>query len=282
MNYRHAYHAGNFADVIKHVTLVGLLNALCRKDAPFCYLDTHAGPGCYDLLGEQGAKKKEHQGGIDKAIVSSGAPPIVNQYLDCIALANGVLFQRGNGPLRYYPGSPWIAHCLARKGDRIIACELHPQEHHALRATFKGNKQVSVHHLDGFRALKAFLPPREQRGLVLMDPPFEAPDEFKRIVGSLEQGLQRWPRGTYVVWYPLKETLRVRQFYRALKAKALCPIFILEMTIYPDSAQQLHGCGLSVLNPPWRFDHAMAQAVAWLWKTLTINNQGGHRLYWLN
>lgn len=281
MNYRHVYHAGSFTDVVKHVILTALISSLERKDSPFCYIDTHAGTGYYDLFSDFAEKSKEYVGGIEKVIQQENAPPIVKRYLNCVHQINNKLTESKYSSLRYYPGSPMIARQLMRPSDRIIACELQPQEYQALRNTFSGDKQVAVHHLDGFLGLKAFLPPPERRGLVLIDPPYEDPEEFTRIAHSLPISLKRWETGIYAIWYPIKEKTQVDRFYRAIKQTIKQPILAIELTIYPDLPSHLNGCGLVVINPPWQFDESVQEILPWLWKALTINNQGGFRAYLL-
>ena len=279
MNYRHSYHAGNFADVVKHITLVALITAIERKETPFCYIDTHAGIGYYDLLSTFAEKNKEYTGGIEKVIQQDKAPALVERYLDCVHRINNQLTASKYAALRYYPGSPMIARYLARPHDRIVACELQLQEYQTLKTTFSGDKQVAIHHADGFLGLKAFLPPVERRGMVLIDPPYENPDEFTRIVHSLPIALKRWESGIYAIWYPIKERAAVERFYRSIKQTIQQPVFAIELTICPDLPNHLNGCGMVVVNPPWQFDQSVQELVPWLWKTLTINGQGAYRAY---
>ncbi len=281
MNYRHSYHAGNFADILKHVTLTALVMALQNKDKPFCYIDTHAGTGVYDLSCEQAKKTNEYTGGIEKVIQAEQPPAIIKRYLDCVHQINNRLTGTKFSSLRYYPGSPLIARQLLRPHDRVVACELHPQEYQLLKNTFAGDKQVAVHHLDGFLGLKAFLPPAERRGLILIDPPYESPDEYNRIVHSLPSALKRFENGIYAIWYPIKEKKDTEHFYKTLQKNICLPILIAELTIYPDLPQHLNGCGLAIINPPFQFDHTLKELLPWLWKALTINDQGGFGTYLL-
>ncbi|MBX3708632.1 MAG: 23S rRNA (adenine(2030)-N(6))-methyltransferase RlmJ [Gammaproteobacteria bacterium] len=277
MNYRHSYHAGSFTDVVKHVILTALITSISRKDSSFCYIDTHAGTGYYDLFSEFAKKTREYEGGIEKIIQQENPPPLVKDYLDCVHKINNQLTGAKFASLRYYPGSPMIARYLARPHDRIIACELQPQEYQALKTAFAGDKQVAVHHTDGFLGLKAFLPPRERRGIVLIDPPYENPDEFTRIARSLPTAIKRWSTGIYAIWYPIKEKNQVDRFYRILKETIALPIFSIELTIYPDLPNHLNGCGMVIFNPPWQFDALIKKTLPWLWKSLTINGQGSYQ-----
>lgn len=277
MNYRHSYHAGIFADVFKHVILTALVTSLSRKDAPYCYIDTHAGRGYYDLFSEQAQKTKEYESGIEKVIQQENPPPLVKLYLDCVHKINNQLTASKFASLRYYPGSPMIARMLARPHDQIIACELQREEYEALRKTFAGDKQVAVHHTDGFQGLKAFLPPKLRRGLILIDPPYESPDEYNHIVHALQVAIKRFTTGIYAIWYPIKEKAEVSRFYRNLQGKIELPIYSVELTIYPDLPNHLNGCGVAIINPPWQFDHSVNTILPWLWKALTINGQGSYQ-----
>lgn len=278
MNYRHLYHAGNFTDVVKHITLIALLTTLSRKNTPFCYIDTHGGTGYYDLFSEYANKNKEYMGGIEKVIQWENPPELIKIYLDCVHRINnqltGMPGQAKFASLRYYPGSPLIARYIMRPRDRMIVSELQPQEYAELRQTFAGDKQVSIHHMDGFLGLKAFLPPRERRGLVLIDPPYENPDEFNRIAQTLPVALKRWETGIVAIWYPIKEKAYTERFHKTLRQTIKHPMLILELTIYPDLPNHLNGCGLAIINPPWKFESVINNFFPWLWQALTINNQG--------
>lgn len=281
MNYRHTYHAGNFADVVKHVILTGLITSLAKKDTPFCYIDTHAGIGYYDLFDHTTQKSKEYEGGIEKIIKQDHPPELIKRYLDCVHLINNQLCGAKYAALRYYPGSPMIALHLARAHERIVACELHPEDYQALKQAFANDKKVAVHHLDGFLGLKAFLPPKERRGLVLIDPPYEDPDEFSRIARSMPGALKRWATGIYAIWYPIKEQTQVKRFYQTLKENIEQPILAIELTTYPYLPHHLNGSGMVVINPPWQFDKTMEDILPWLWKSLSINGQGAYSAFFL-
>jgi 23S rRNA (adenine2030-N6)-methyltransferase len=274
MNYRHSYHAGSYTDVVKHVILTTLMTYISRKDSPLCYIDTHAGIGYYDLFSYAANKTKEYEGGIEKIIQQENPPALIKRYLDCVHKINNQLTGSAFASLRYYPGSPMIARYLARPHDRIIACELQPQDYQSLRSAFAGDKLVAVHHMDGFLSLKALLPPPERRGLVLIDPPYENPDEFTRIAHSLPIALKRWSSGIYAIWYPIKEVGAVKRFYRTLKDTLSVPILSIELTIYPDLPNHLNGCGMAIINPPWLFEEGINEILPWLWNALTINQQG--------
>lgn len=272
MNYRHIYHAGNFADVFRHIILVALLEALQRKDSAFCYLDTHAGIGRYDLNSVEAQKTKEFLTGIDRVINYSGSefPDIVKTYLHCV---------REEYQHHLYPGSPLIARRLLRAQDQMILSELHPEDFRTLKSQFIGDKQVAVHHLDGYLALKAFLPPKTRRGLVLIDPPFEREDEVDQIIEGLKQALKRWQTGVYALWYPIKDNHLVSDLHRQLKLLTGEQILCAEFTIMPaDQINVFRGCGMALINPPWKFDEQLKPVIDWLWSVLSPEKQGGYRL----
>ena len=241
MNYRHAFHAGNFADCMKHALLVRLLAALAAKPRPFFVLDTHAGPGAVDLGAAEASRTLEWQGGIGR--LRGAAPPApLTSYL---ALA-------GTGAT--YPGSPALIRALLRPGDRLACCELHAEDHAALRRRFGADPQVGVHRRDGYAAIKALLPPPERRGLILIDPPFEAEDEFTRLVAALQTGLARFPSGVFAAWCPIKHRAPIRDFFAALADARLRDLIAAELWLRaPLDPTRLNGCGLLVANPPWGF-----------------------------
>ena len=276
MNYRHAFHAGNHADVLKHVVLLGVLEALERKQAPFFVLDTHAGRGQYLLQGEQSDRTGEARGGIFRLFVLRGLPPLVQHYLRRVQADNPV------GALVNYPGSPLLAAQAMRAQDRLVACELQPDEARALGHLFERDGRVQVLARDGYGAVKALLPPKERRGVVLIDPPSEAQDdEFPRILESLRDGLERWPTGIFAVWYPIKRRRSVLPFLRKAAALPVKSSLVAEVMVRPDdSPLRLNGSGMLVLNPPWKLDLALAQALPELAK-LMGEDGASSRLEWL-
>ena len=285
MNYRHHYHAGNFADVMKHALLVRLVAGLQKKEKGFLYLDTHAGRGSYDLAaaakGDSLARTAEHPNGIGRLWTRTDVPPAVAEY---VALVKAFDRERGNTGAEpgFYPGSPWIVKKLAREQDRMALCEKHPEEFEHLDITLGGQPRVSVQQRDGYGALKAMLPPPEKRALVLMDPPFEAADEFARMVTAVGEGLARLPGGVYALWYPLTERARVDAFLDGLMELKLPPALLLELTVAGESsALKLKGCGLVVLNPPWQFDREAGPMLAWLADALRQESGAASRCRWL-
>lgn len=275
MNYRHTYHAGNFADVQKHALLALVIEHLKRKDAAFLYADTHAGIGAYDLGSEQAGKTGEWQGGIGRVLAEAGPPAELRPYLDAVTALNPA------GGLRYYPGSPALAAALARPGDRLALCELHPEDAVTLRRNFAADSRVGVHHMDGYTALKALLPPPERRGLVLIDPPFEVRDEFERMRKGLAQAIRRWPTGLYALWYPIKARDPVERFHADLAMQGLPKTLVAEVMMRAgDDPTRLNGAGLVLVNPPWKLDESLAALLPWLARVLAPES-GFSRLDWL-
>ena len=276
MNYRHAFHAGNHADVLKHVVLLALLEALERKATPYFVLDTHAGRGRYLLQGEQAAKTGEAQTGIFRLFVLHGLPALLQRYLKRIQADNPV------GALIAYPGSPLITAQILRADDRLVACELQPEEAHALSALFDHDRRVTVRQCDGYAAIKAMLPPKERRGLVLIDPPYEAQDEeFAVILAALKEGLARWPTGSYAIWYPIKQRRTLNAFFRKVQNLPCKSVLQIELLIHPDDTPlRLNGSGMLIINPPWQLDTELAPVLPVLARLLGERHPS-YRLEWL-
>ena len=261
MNYRHGYHAGNYADVLKHLVLVELLRLLTAKDKKLFVLDTHSGAGGYDLGAGPAARTREAEAGIQRlmAMPRAGMPAAVARYLAAVA-AYDRKFGRGEG-LRHYPGSPRLVRAALRPGDRFVACELHPQEALALKREFAGDRAVDVRQADGYHALKALLPPVERRGLVMIDPPFEKTDEFETLSRGLKHALRRFATGCYAIWYPIKDEDAVAAFKAQL---AGLKTLILEVRLTTAADGKLGACGMAVINPPWTFQESIAEALPWV------------------
>ena len=255
MNYRHGFHAGNFADAVKHSLLVLLLEALGQKPAPWVYFDTHAGAGSYDLGSDHARRTGEAEGGILRLWPARGKLPAAAARLcDIVAYLNPGL---ATGALpRVYPGSPCVAAALARDADRLILAELHPEEARALKMEFKRDRRVAVHERDGYEMLQALTPPKERRGLVLMDPPYEKAEEFELAVAALVSAHGRWATGVYALWYPIKDDSARRRFLRRVEQSGLRKVLLTEFRLAP-RADGLAGSGLLILNPPWKVDEAM-------------------------
>ncbi len=278
LSYRHSFHAGNFADVHKHLVLSLLIQALCRKDTPFCYLDTHAGAGFYDLLGASAQKTGEYRDGIARLWRNESAPPVLRHYLDAVTAANAAA---SSGEPHYYPGSPWLARRWLRPQDRMVLCELHGSEYPGLKQLFQSDAQVAVHHQDGYQGLKAFLPPKERRGLVLIDPAYELKDEFERAGEALIQAVGRWQGGVYALWYPIIAHKPVAGFYARLRASGVRKILVTELNVQEASGAGMTGSGLLIVNPPWQLDQQLRELLPWVWRQLALQGQGGVTVDWL-
>jgi len=262
MNYRHAFHAGNFADVIKHPVLCELLRLLTAKDKKLFVLDTHAGAGGYDLGGALAVRTRESEAGVARLMVTprAGMPAAVARYLAAVT-AYDRKFGATTGGVRHYPGSPRLIRSALRPGDRFVACELHADEFQSLKREFAGDRAIEVREEDGYKALKSLLPPAERRGLVLIDPPFEAADEFDRLLRAMRQGLRRFATGCYAIWYPIKDEAAVETF---LQGMAGLKCLHLEFRVPPLVPGKLAACGMVVINPPWKFEEAMRETLPWL------------------
>lgn len=255
MNYRHIYHAGNFADVLKHAVLARIVTYLKGKDKAFRVIDTHAGTGLYDLTSEEAQKTGEWRGGIGRimeADLPAHAADLLEPLIQAIRTANP------DGGITHYPGSPFLVRSLLRKQDRLTAIELHPKDAVRLRALFAGDFQVRVIELDGWLAPGAQLPPKEKRGLVLMDPPFEKEGDFDRLAQALETGHGRWPGGTYALWYPVKDRKAVALLRDRLRASGIAKILDITLSIRaPSPEPRLDGSGMIVVNPPFTLEAEM-------------------------
>ncbi|HXS72539.1 MAG TPA: 23S rRNA (adenine(2030)-N(6))-methyltransferase RlmJ [Rhodanobacteraceae bacterium] len=275
MNYRHAFHAGNFADVFKHAVLLALLDALTAKDKPLCYLDTHAGRGRYALDDAQADKTGEWREGIGRVFAAAPSLPApLHDYARAIHAFNP------DGRLRVYPGSPALAARALRERDRLLLCETQEEEAAGLREVFRADLRAHVHNRDGYAAMNALLPPPEKRGLVLVDPPFEAQaEEFRVIENALAAAHARWPTGVYAVWYPIKRRALVMPFQRWLGSRGWRDVLLAELLVRPDdSPLRLNGAGFAIINTPWQFEAKLATMLPALKSVLAQAPGASHRL----
>jgi 23S rRNA (adenine2030-N6)-methyltransferase len=288
MNYRHHYHAGNYADVFKHVLLLQLIRAMQRKEKGFLYLDTHAGRGGYDLsvpsvLPDGGEREPEFPAGIGRLWEKpDGLPAAVADYLALVRRfneRNGVV----GDELKFYPGSPWVAKLLLRAQDRMALCELRPDDAEALDFEFARESRVTVEVLDGYKGVKAMLPPLEKRALVLIDPPFETKREFVDILGAVTDALRRMPSAVIAIWYPLTERARTEDFQRGLLALAEPPptLFAELHIVGEESELTMKGCGLLVLNPPWQIEAEIREVLPALKARLRVDAGAAYHCGWI-
>jgi 23S rRNA (adenine2030-N6)-methyltransferase len=278
MNYRHAFHAGNFADVFKHTILIGLFEALKAKQTPFHFMDTHAGRGHYFLDSSESTRTGEAANGIQRLLTATRMPTLLHVYVNLVRSLSS-----GKEDAVEYPGSPQLASLLLRDFDRGTLCELHPEDCAALKSLFRGDARFSVHARDGYAAMNALLSFRERRGLVLIDPPFEAQDdEFRLIEKALVDVQRRWPTGMFAIWYPIKLRQQVQPFHRWLTRSGFSKVVIAELLLHPDnSALRLNGCGMAIINPPWKFERQLEELLAALQSLLAQGRYGQHRIEWL-
>jgi 23S rRNA (adenine2030-N6)-methyltransferase len=285
MNYRHAFHAGNFADVHKHVVLTRILQHLRAKPAAFRVIDTHAGAGRYDLLGPEAARAGEWRSGIARVFplrqpgadgtgVADDVRALLSPYLDIVASLNP------GGELRLYPGSPLIVSALLRPQDRLIACEVDPRAAASLKTALRGEANAKVLPFDGWMGLSANVPPKERRGLVLIDPPYEKTDDFDRLSGAFAQAHRKWPNGLYLLWYPIKAREAADALARRLSRLGVAKIMRCELLIgepRPDAG--LVGSGLILANPPYPLESELKVLLPTLARL--CGSRGSHRVDWL-
>ena len=279
MNYRHAFHAGSFADVHKHAVLARILHYLREKQAPFRVIDTHAGAGLYDLAGPEAQRSGEWRDGIARLMAASFPQPVtalLAPYLEVI----GALNERGR--LTTYPGSPALARAFLRPQDRLTACELEPQAAAALERNLRGDTRIKTVAIDGWTALSAYLPPKERRGLVLVDPPFEQDSDFAQLANGLALAHRKWATGIYMLWYPIKGRSAPDALAKRLRRLGIAKLLRSELTVAPLSdPSRLNGSGVIVVNPPWTLEKELAVLLPALADLLRREGKGGHRLDWL-
>lgn len=279
MNYRHAYHAGSFADVVKHAVLARILVHLAAKPQAFRIIDTHAGTGRYDLAGPEATRTGEWRSGIARLLAAT-LPPDAAMLAEPYLAAVRALNERAT--LRVYPGSPLVARALMRPQDRLIACELEPHAAAALERNLRGDARIKALRLDGWTALSAYVPPKERRGVVVIDPPFEEEAEFARLPHVLAAAHRKWATGIYLLWYPIKGRTEPDALAKRLRRLGVAKILRAELTIAPLSdPSRLNGSGLILVNPPWTLERELAELLPALAHALGRDGKGGFRLDWL-
>jgi len=272
MNYLHTYHAGSFTDVFKHLVLIILLESLTQKETPCCYFDLHAGRGQYDLSSVEAQKTQEYQTGIQKIIekMDETTPAIIQRYASLV---------KAEGFPENYPGSPLIASLCLRAKDSLVLSELVREQCEPLQFLFARDPRVAVHQRDAYEALKGLLPPKEKRGLVLIDPPFEQANDWENILKYVPIGLKKFSTGIFAIWYPLKDLKRVEWFIKAMTKLALPKMINATFCIYPsDASFKINGCGMLVVNAPWKFEETLEACLPWLWQSLSVKGQGSYQV----
>ncbi len=257
LSYRHSFHAGNHADVLKHLTEVAILDYLLQKDKPLCYHDTHAGAGLYSLQSSQAQKTAEYTEGIGKLWRYQPQSPLLGKYLDLVKQLNP------DGELNFYPGSPKIAAMLLRAGDQLQATELHPSDFPLLQSQFLQRRLTRIENIDAFAGIKAMLPPLVKRGLVLIDPPYELKTEYQDLIKGLQEAYKRFPQATYAIWYPVIERSSIEAFIAAIVATGIKNQLRIEFNLHADSpGHGMTGSGMLVINPPYTLAQSLAPALS--------------------
>lgn len=276
LSYRHHFHAGNHADVLKHAVLVWLLRALHGKESAFRYHDTHAGAGRYDLASARAEQNREFEGGIGRLWARTDLPDALREYVDLVRRENP------DGKLRFYPGSPLLGRRLLRKQDRMVLTELNDAEVEELEHLFAGDKQVQLEKRDGYDGLR-LLPPPQRRGVVLVDSSFDRANELTRLVEGLTLAHGRWATGVFALWYPLMDPASMEGFEREVVATGIRKVLQLELSVMEQSLAKkaMRGSGLLVVNPPWKLEETARPALEWLAPLLAQGSGAGSRVRWL-
>jgi len=275
MNYRHAFHAGNHADVLKHLILTRLIALMARKEQPFAYIDSHAGIGLYDLKGDQASRTGEYLEGIARLWGEQELPAATADYMRVLHEMNP------DGELRYYPGSPELARRLSRERERILLNEKHPEDGKLLKDNMKGDRRVAVHLGEGWHVARALLPVAEKRAVLLIDPPFEQLDEMQRCAASLKEAIGRMRQTVAAIWYPIKDQRALKRFYQDLAGSGAPKLLRVELLVHPlDTPASLNGSGLAIANPPWGLEEELRELLPWLAQKLG-QTQGDWRMDWL-
>ncbi len=276
LSYRHSFHAGNHADVLKHTVQSLIIESLKEKDKPFLYLDTHAGAGRYQLSGVHAERTGEYLEGIARIWQQENLPAELEPYVSTVRALNR------NGQLRYYPGSPLIARHLLRPQDSLQMTELHPSDFPLLRSEFQKDDRARVERANGYQQLKAKLPPVSRRGLILIDPPYEIKTDYQAVVEGIQDGYKRFATGVYALWYPVVLRQQIKRMIRDLEATGIRNILQIELGVRPDSDQRgMTASGMIVINPPWKLYKQMENVLPWLEKALVPSGTGHTTLEWI-
>jgi len=273
LSYRHSFHAGNFADVLKHTVQTLIIQALKQKPKPFVYYDTHAGAGRYDLTTEMGQKKSEYKQGIEKIWKLEDIPELLTPYINIIKQLNP------DGKLTNYPGSPLIADMLMHRNNRLELSELHPTDFTWLKQLFKEAKNINIKQQDGYKFLKSKLPPIQRRGLILVDPPYELKTEYDDVIKNVKQAYKLFATGIYAIWYPMVSRLNTEQFCHQFKHSGIKNILRIEICIDEDNQEYgMTGTGMIIINPPWKLREQMKNILPYLMKYLSQDINAGYKI----
>lgn len=276
LSYRHSFHAGNHADVLKHIVQTLIIESLKEKEKPFLYLDTHAGAGRYQLTNAHATRTGEYLEGIARLWQQEEVPELILPYLEAVGSLNT------SDELRYYPGSPLLAAKLLREQDLLMLTELHPSDFPLLRTEFSRDKRVRVSREDGFGQLKSKLPPASRRGFALIDPPYELKQDYSAVVKGIMEGYKRFATGTYAIWYPVVHRQQIKRMLKELEATGIRKILQIELAVKPDSDQLgMTASGMIVINPPWKLASQMTSILPWLHKTLVPEGTGHTLVEWV-
>ncbi|SET34626.1 23S rRNA (adenine(2030)-N(6))-methyltransferase RlmJ [Thorsellia anophelis] len=276
LSYRHSFHAGNFADVLKHIVQLLILDSLKEKEKPFMYLDTHAGAGRYALHSDESTKTSEYLEGIARLWEAKDTPELIKPYLDLIKSLNL------NGELRYYPGSPLIAKLSLREDDKLVMAELHPSDQILLKKVFLHDERATIKLGNGFQLLKSHLPPLSRRGLVLIDPSYELKEDYQLVIQAIKEGHKRFATGVFALWYPVVFRQTIKKMSAELKASGIKKILQIELGVKPDSDRRgMTASGMIVINPPWKLEQQMKSILPWLTKQLVTEGRGHHLVDWI-
>ncbi|WP_017446012.1 23S rRNA (adenine(2030)-N(6))-methyltransferase RlmJ [Gayadomonas joobiniege] len=274
LSYRHAFHAGNHADVLKHLVLVQVIEKLKQKNKPFCYIDSHSGAGLYDLFSEYARKTGESEQGISKLVKNpTDLPAALTNYINLI-----------DSHSRFYPGSPEIARQLLRPQDKLILMELHNNEVRNLKNNMQNDARCAIHHRDGFEGLNAIVPPEPRRGLVLIDPSYETKDDYEKTIVALTQAIKKWATGIYLIWYPMLARQRDQSNYIAEALVSLPVKSLLKIELAVSEQQEdygMHGSGMLIVNAPYQIDTELAASLAYIKNTLAMDDKAYCQMNWL-
>ncbi|MEL0614515.1 23S rRNA (adenine(2030)-N(6))-methyltransferase RlmJ [Marinomonas arenicola] len=276
LSYRHIYHAGNHADILKHIIVSEICKHLIKKDTPFFYLDTHAGIGQYPLDSAQAQKNKEFQSGIARLLEEDHLPDAIESLLDIVRDMNP------DNKLAFYPGSPKIVDYYVRQKDKLHLCELHPNDYPVLAALFPNKRKANVVKDNGFDAVKSMLPPPQKRGFVLMDPPYEVKKDYQYVVQALQDGHKRFPQGSYAIWYPVLNRKQADNLLRAVETTKIRNVLLVEMTIRDSEKERgMAGSGMIIVNPPWTLEKEANEFLPVLTKLLAEDAHADFQVSWI-